>query len=196
MFKVVAGFSLLVSVSAIFADAPREPSVSITCTGRLRDGVVAIGGETTGTTLSSKHVTWELRLIRESDRAFARQNNKETVTVVGIVQRVAGVERPARWIVDVHELQAAERDVAHPHTRIKVVGRVQSTGDRCGDGFEIAIRVGEQRWPLAFEDESGLKAVAETSIGLTVELTGVLESATREDHCAPGSIRVLTLDPS
>ena len=39
-----------------------EDSITVTIVGTLRTGIFAIGGETTGTTITAKGITWELQL--------------------------------------------------------------------------------------------------------------------------------------
>lgn len=77
----------------------------MTVVGTLRTGIFAIGGETTGTTITAKGVTWELDLGKSGElRALANALDKKKVTVKGILERRKGVEIRERWIVTVASL--------------------------------------------------------------------------------------------
>lgn len=101
---------MIALVTALLAAiAPADESISVTVVGKLRTGIVAIGGETTGTTISAKGVTWELDFGKNEElRKAAEMLNGKKVTVKGTLERRAGVEVKERWIVTVTELQAAE----------------------------------------------------------------------------------------
>ena len=53
---------LLFIASVVVADKKpaAEDSIRVTVVGTLRTGIIAIGGETTGTTITAKGITWEL----------------------------------------------------------------------------------------------------------------------------------------
>jgi hypothetical protein len=74
----------------------------------LKTGVMAIGGESTGTTITSRGVTWELELGNDEARQqLARSLDGQLVRVRGSLRRVDGVERGPRWIVAVERLKKA-----------------------------------------------------------------------------------------
>ncbi len=82
-------------------------SITVTVVGTLKSGVVAIGGETTGTTISAKGATWELELSHNDKlRQAAEDLNGKPAIVQGSLERRAGVEIKDRWIVHVGSLQA------------------------------------------------------------------------------------------
>ena len=62
--RFVAALTLLTILSAVTFAADKKPaaedSITVTVVGTLRTGIVAIGGETTGTTITANGVTWEL----------------------------------------------------------------------------------------------------------------------------------------
>ena len=74
MLQLATGLLLTfgVSTSAAEPQATRqsEPSIRVECHGKLRYGVVAIGGETTGTTITFDGMTWELKLPDEAVTAL------------------------------------------------------------------------------------------------------------------------------
>ena len=88
-----------------------QDSVSVVVVGTIRSGIVAIGGETTGTTITANNITWELDLEGEPAlRNAAQALDGKQATVRGRLQRREGVEIPNRWIVSVADLQG----VANP----------------------------------------------------------------------------------
>ena len=86
--------------------AATEESVEVTVVGTLHTGIMAIGGETTGTTISAKGITWELDFDKSGElRAKANALGKQKVVVKGTLERRPGVEVKERWIVHVTALQ-------------------------------------------------------------------------------------------
>jgi len=82
-------------------------SITVTVVGTLKTGVVAIGGETTGTTISAKGVTWELDLGDSAGlHETAEEQNGKPVIVQGSLERRSGVEVKDRWIVHATGLQS------------------------------------------------------------------------------------------
>ncbi len=92
-------------------DAPAtatDEEIIVRVVGRLKTGVMAIGGESTGTTITSRGVTWELELGNDEARQqLARSLDGQLVRVRGSLRRVDGVERGPRWIVAVERLKKA-----------------------------------------------------------------------------------------
>ena len=79
--------------------------VDVTVRGTLRHGVMAIGAETTGVTITAGAVTWELELARQRERASALDGRKAIVS--GRLRRAAGVEIRNRYVVEVRVLKPA-----------------------------------------------------------------------------------------
>src|SRR4051794_29529553 len=95
----VCGFLFFAMQSVMAADQQQE-SITVTVVGTLRTGIIAIGGETTGTTITAKGIKWELDFGKNADlRAAAEKLNGKQVTVTGILERLPGVEIKERWIV-------------------------------------------------------------------------------------------------
>jgi hypothetical protein len=90
--------------------------IDVEILGRLRVGVVAIGGETTGTTITANGITWELDFEKNQKwpRVAGQLDGKE-VLIKGRLERRAGVEIKERWIVTVSSFKFA--DVAGRLTR-------------------------------------------------------------------------------
>jgi hypothetical protein len=100
----------LVAVPAVAADKDAEPSIKVEIRGTLATGIVAIGGETTGTTITVKNVTWELDLGGDKDLiAMADKLNKKMALVTGTYEKKKGLEVPERHIVKVTSIKAAEK---------------------------------------------------------------------------------------
>ncbi len=90
-------------------DAKDKDAKRMELTGKLRSGIVAIGGETTGTLLETKMGTFELDFGKQKDlRKKAQKLNGKTVTVVGKLEIRKGVEVKARKIVTVTSLEEAK----------------------------------------------------------------------------------------
>lgn len=87
-----------------------DQPIRVECHGQLRDGMVAVGGESTGTIVKLPGFTWELQFRDRDGKAFAQRCHKRPVSITGSLRRVTGVERLARWIVDVEKY--TERDPA------------------------------------------------------------------------------------
>ena len=93
---------LFFTMQSVMAADPVEESISVTVVGKLRTGIVAIGGETTGTTITAKGIKWELDFGKNAElRAAAEKLNGKQVTVNGTLERRSGIEVKERWIVAV-----------------------------------------------------------------------------------------------
>jgi hypothetical protein len=83
-------------------------SIEVVVRGTLRTGIMAIGGETTGTTVTARGATWELDLRGNPEwAARAESLSGRRVVVAGTLEVRPGVERRQRWIVTVKTLEAA-----------------------------------------------------------------------------------------
>jgi hypothetical protein len=79
-----------------------EDSIKVTVVGAVRTDVVAIGGETTGATITAKGITWELDFGRNAAlRMAAEKLNGKKGIIQGTLERRKGVEIKERWIVNV-----------------------------------------------------------------------------------------------
>ena len=196
MWKLAGGISLTLCMFAIADDTPPEASVSVECCGRLRHGVVAIGGETTGTTITFNRIVWELQLHDDAQREFAQEHHKEPVVVTGRLKRIAGIETKVRWVIDVKKLSEPDATTDTERARMTIQGTLRATDPRGGDASGMTIDSDGQVWPIDVSADSTLKAKAESLVGQPVLLDGSLEQATKEDSDAPGVIRVKTLKGS
>lgn len=82
--------------------------IDVVVRGTLRTGIMAIGGETTGTTVTARGATWELDLRGKPEwTARAESLSGRRVVVTGSLEARPGVERRQRWIVTVKTLEPA-----------------------------------------------------------------------------------------
>ncbi len=101
-----AGVLLLAAATA--GGPAVDESIDVVVRGTLRTGIMAIGGESTGTTISARGATWELDL--RQDKALLAKADAlagRRVVVRGSLEVKPGVERRQRWIVTVQSLEAA-----------------------------------------------------------------------------------------
>lgn len=86
-----------------------EESITVKVVGTLQMGIVAIGGETTGVTITAKGITWELEFGNNNAlRQTAETLNGKKAVVQGRLEKRQGVEIRERWIVNVTDIKAAD----------------------------------------------------------------------------------------
>ena len=94
-------------------------AVEVRVRGILTNGIIAIGGETTGTTIRFSKTTWELELQNQKAlRSAAAKLNGKPVVVSGLVRTQKGIEVATRTILTVKSLvsglpNAAPKDTMH-----------------------------------------------------------------------------------
>ena len=77
--------------------------------GKLKTGIVAIGGETTGTSIETQDGVYELDLGKDKElRKTAEDLNGQSVRVTGTLEIRKGVEVRERKIVVVSKLERAK----------------------------------------------------------------------------------------
>jgi len=113
----LCGFMCVLAVASLPAfaqkksDKPKVPDeyIRVEVRGKLQHGIMAIGGETTGTEIVVRDIKWELDLGRDKKLPrLAEQLSGKTVVVTGLLDRRKGVEIKERWIVTVESLKAAD----------------------------------------------------------------------------------------
>ncbi len=101
--------SLALPVVASGAEKDNEQYIKVEIRGTLETGLVAIGGETTGTIIKVGNVIWELDLGgNQVFQDLAKKLHQETALVAGTYQKIKGVEMPERHIVNVTSLKPAD----------------------------------------------------------------------------------------
>jgi hypothetical protein len=192
---------LFAALCAAPADAER---IEVTVTGFVRTGVVAIGGETTGATITAKGITWELDFAKSGEaRAASEKLDGKLARVTGELERREGVEIKERWIVTVTGVTTAEkngdkRDEAKKGARTEAppldasVRREDSTirfsteGDRTVITIESAfgidtaiIKRQSDHWPAEMIVRARLKGLESFKLGCNE--SAVQWSASREE---------------
>lgn len=198
-------FSTVTADEAFPEEKKEEPAVSVQCHGLLRHGVVSIGGETTGTTITFNRVTWELQLPDEASREFAKRHHKETVTVNGTLRKVVGTEEMIRWIIDVSELTPIDsRDLSEEGAKVTIRGTLRMALSQTGDTPELSVSADDQIWRLDIGANREMQTDAESLFGQTVIVTGSVKPAPEETERrpsksrsrAPLAVRVKTIEAS
>ena len=182
--------------------AAGEESIEVTVTGTLQTGVVAIGAETTGTTIKAKDITWELDLGKdEALKAAAEKLSGQPATVTGTLTRRAGVEVKERWIVTVKTLRAAtdkpkraenepavEAQGVREGTKAAIVATAEQTTVeiRCERGIDgCELKRLQETWPANLVLHlrlRGLESLQVTQGNATLEWS-VRSSAPHESTC-------------
>ena len=86
---IVALFFL--PVMAIAKDDVNHNYIKVEIRGALETGLIAIGGETTGTAIRVNNVTWELDFGGNTEfRALAKRLHGKIVLVTGTYQKIKG----------------------------------------------------------------------------------------------------------
>ena len=182
-----------------------RPSVSVQCQGLLRHGIVAIGGETTGTTISFHRITWELQFADDHDREFAALHHKKPVLVTGALRKVVSTESMARWIIDVKKISASDsRDSQAEGAQVTVRGTLRAALSTTGDVPNLSVRNDDQTWGLDFAENREAQSTAESQIGQPIVLKGTMlpppDEEEREVKQSRGSemyrIRVKSIETS
>jgi len=101
--------------SAAFA-ADSADYIKVEVRGTIRSGMVAIGGETTGTVVTARGATWELDLGQVPDGPRrAKALDGRAVVVRGSLEVRPAVERRERVIVTVTSLEPVASGGIAPH---------------------------------------------------------------------------------
>ena len=96
----------------------RGEGIEVIVRGELNSQVVAIGGETTGSTISASGATWELDFGEDEQmRRRARRLHGRTVRLSGELTVKKGVEVPQRAIVQVQSLQPLAESSESPQRK-------------------------------------------------------------------------------
>ncbi len=193
----IVGLVLLVSALTYGMDTtskkPFEPSIAVRCHGKLRTGIVSIGGETTGTTITFSKRVWELKLLDEEATRFSENHNKEPVTVVGKLHKVQGTETKTRWIVDVKTLEERDAKVTAEGVALTIQGTLRTTKSTPHQPARLSIEAGDISWPIVFPMDPKLLSKAETLVGKPVSIQGALEPDQEGDPVTTIPIQIKTL---
>ncbi|MDZ4684020.1 MAG: hypothetical protein SH850_02955 [Planctomycetaceae bacterium] len=178
-WPLLAGFVIAQEPKAV------DKLIRVECHGQLRDGIVAVGGETTGTTLRFRGITWELQFQDADGRAFAQAHHKQLVRVSGSLRRVAGVERPARWIVEV--AQYAESDPAQKNEGASLIQTGTIICDP-NDVKQLFLDTGGTACPVKLPADSTVRP------GQKIRIRGDVEAPEQPSATQPFFIRATKVD--
>ena len=85
-------------------------AIDVNMVGKITTGVVAIGSETTGTTMTCGNITWQL-LLDESQLKIAKQLGNQKARVTGRLSMRPGTEIAKHWIVKVKTIANAAEEM-------------------------------------------------------------------------------------
>ena len=103
--------ALMLTVVAVAADNDNHQYIKVEIRGILETGVVAIGGETTGTVINASGVTWELDFgDNKNFHDLTKSLHGKEALVTGTYKKIKGVEIRERNIVKVTTLKSAEEE--------------------------------------------------------------------------------------
>ena len=194
MWKFVFGISVTLSTFAIADDAPVKSSVSADCCGRLRHGIVAVGCETTGTTITFNRIVWELQLNDDAAREFAKKHHKESVVVNGLLRRVVGVETKERWIIDVKSMSELDPVKDNEGAKLTIQGTLmEPLRPVTDDGSRAKIEVDDQIWPIVVASDAAMEDNARSLVGESIVAKASVERTSEEDADSVTIIRVNVL---
>jgi hypothetical protein len=103
----IFSFGLNVSQNALASEPVMDEYIKVEVRGKLNNGIMAIGGETTGVVISANGVTWELDFsnsLKSQQKLEAMDG--QMVVVKGELSFKRGVEIRQRWIVKVASIEA------------------------------------------------------------------------------------------
>lgn len=124
LLSVVCTICVSLSITAA-TQADDEGSfdyMNVEINGDLRTGLVAIGGETTGSDITAKGWRFELDYPNDDMAALAdRLARTKHAQVLGTFRLVKGVELPDRWVLDVKKIRATPRDMK-PSIKVAIYG--------------------------------------------------------------------------
>ncbi len=148
-------FALL--LAAAVAAEPAKESISVDVVGTLKTGIVAIGAETTGATITANGVTWEVDTGDNAElRETAAKLNGKVVKLSGTLERRKGVEISERWIVHVKSVQAAEGEKRE----------LEGAAEKPNPGFEVTPDKKDSRLGIMLEQgELIVDVVSASGIG-------------------------------
>lgn len=178
-----------------------EDSITVTVVGTLRTSLFAVGGETTGTTITAKGITWELEFGENAEfRKTAEKLNGKKVVVQGSLERRKGVEIEERWIVTVTDLKAAvggqekktgfDVKVGREDSHIQLLAEGDTTIIDITSEFGIdraTVKQKSDKWPKSIQVRlhlSGLESFKAGSDNVAVEWS----VASTGDHATRASL--------
>lgn len=175
MLRFILAIAVASSSVALAAEqsAPDQSvaGIKVECYGVLRDGVVAVGGETTGTTISFGRMIWDLSLKDDAQRAFAKEHTKQRIIATGSLKRVVGTQVPVRWVVDVEQFTVPKETPGKGSVLVTATGKLRSAEGN-GDESALFIEAKGINWPLDFSMQPSLEGKAQKLLQKSVVVRG------------------------
>ncbi len=148
------------------AGANDSDFVRVDIAGTLTTGIAAIGGETTGTTITAGNITWEVELNKFRRPAQAWSGKR--VRISGTLQRRGGVEIAERWIVHVEQIRPEGEIIPRPRPRpIAPLPQQKSVPQK----EQSAEPSGAAEDPLVKDQRGGELHVRQADAVLTIKIT-------------------------
>ena len=194
MWKLFTGITLTVCTFAVADEPPAKESVSAECCGRLRHGIVAIGCETTGTTITFNRIVWELQLHDDAARDFAKKNHSEPVVVTGELRNIVGTEAKQRWIIDVNTMTKVDPTKVKEGNKLTIRGTLRGTHPSTNDAKEILVAVDDKTWKIDTSNDAQMRINAKSLMGEPIVVKCHVERTDEDDSESPIVIRVDALD--
>ncbi len=151
--------------------------VKVEIQGKLQTGIMAIGGETTGTRISANGITWEVDLGKDAKlRRKGEELGGKKVILTGLLTRRKGVEIRERWIVTMKSIKAAGNQKGNKdYVKVEIHGKLQ-TGIMAIGGETTGTRISANgiTWEVDLGKDAKLRRKGEELGGKKVVLTGLL----------------------
>ena len=147
-----------------------ESTALVVCHGKLRCGMVAVGGETTGTNLSINALTWELQIADPQLKALAESNHRKEVTVTGTLQHLKGTERSGRWVVTVKSLTVRDPKIKEDGVTITARGILEK-----GTKSDLQLKTSDFTWIIKEPENPRLSKKLDSLESKSVLLKGEVD---------------------
>jgi putative heme-binding domain-containing protein len=129
------GLAVVLTAALTAADS----YIKVEVKGKLKTGLAAVGGETTGTVIEAEGLTWELDLGQDKDLiARAEKLSGKTAVVKGDLTVRKGVEVRQRTIVKVTSLKAADEASAQAR-RLKATAATPAAALKVAGDFKAEL---------------------------------------------------------
>ena len=98
-----------------------KEGIRVEVVGKVQTGLMAIGGETTGTVVASNGIVWELDFQKDPNKLAVAEvlSGRSLARVTGTLRRVRGVEVPDRMVVKVDTISLADNNQAQNNQALK-----------------------------------------------------------------------------
>lgn len=204
MFRLSFALLLALSAASYSADPVFQRStlarqavaeaIQVECWGKIRTGMVATGGETTGTTITFDRIVWELNLTTDAQRKLASENEKKFVVVIGTLRFIQGTTRAERWIVDVQKMTLREEGSERVGATLSVSGQLKSVETMPGQPAELRVEAAGTTWPLNFAEDETLADKAKPLLNRPVIASGLVDRVPGSRMPLRMTLRVSKLD--